>query len=31
LRLISFEWGGVGAKRTPPVWMKGGDMMEVEI
>ena len=23
--------GGVGAKRTPPVWMKAGDTIEVEI
>ena len=23
--------GGVGAKRTPPVWMKVGDVLEVEI
>ena len=23
--------GGVGAKRTPPVWMKAGDSVEVEI
>jgi 2-keto-4-pentenoate hydratase/2-oxohepta-3-ene-1,7-dioic acid hydratase in catechol pathway len=23
--------GGVGAKRTPPVWMKPGDLAEVEI
>ena len=23
--------GGVGAKRTPPVWMKAGDIVEVEI
>ena len=23
--------GGVGAKRTPPVWMKPGDMVEVEV
>jgi 2-keto-4-pentenoate hydratase/2-oxohepta-3-ene-1,7-dioic acid hydratase in catechol pathway len=23
--------GGVGAKRTPPLWMKHGDMVEVEI
>jgi 2-keto-4-pentenoate hydratase/2-oxohepta-3-ene-1,7-dioic acid hydratase in catechol pathway len=22
---------GVGAKRTPPVWMKDGDVLEVEI
>ena len=23
--------GGVGAKRTPPVWMKPGDTIEIEI
>jgi 2-keto-4-pentenoate hydratase/2-oxohepta-3-ene-1,7-dioic acid hydratase in catechol pathway len=23
--------GGVGAKRTPPLWMKPGDTVEVEI
>ena len=23
--------GGVGAKRTPPVWMKPGDTVEVEV
>ena len=23
--------GGVGAKRTPPLWMKAGDLVEVEI
>jgi 2-keto-4-pentenoate hydratase/2-oxohepta-3-ene-1,7-dioic acid hydratase in catechol pathway len=23
--------GGVGARRTPPVWMKPGDRIEVEI
>jgi 2-keto-4-pentenoate hydratase/2-oxohepta-3-ene-1,7-dioic acid hydratase in catechol pathway len=23
--------GGVGAKRTPPVWMKAGDTIEIEI
>ena len=23
--------GGVGAKRTPPLWMKAGDVVEVEI
>ena len=23
--------GGVGAKRTPPLWMKPGDIVEVEI
>jgi 2-keto-4-pentenoate hydratase/2-oxohepta-3-ene-1,7-dioic acid hydratase in catechol pathway len=23
--------GGVGAKRTPPLWMKPGDVVEVEV
>ena len=23
--------GGVGAKRTPPVWMKPGDTVEIEV
>ncbi len=23
--------GGVGVKRTPPVWMKPGDQVEVEV
>jgi 2-keto-4-pentenoate hydratase/2-oxohepta-3-ene-1,7-dioic acid hydratase in catechol pathway len=23
--------GGVGARRTPPVWMKEGDVIEIEI
>ncbi|MFZ4760551.1 MAG: fumarylacetoacetate hydrolase family protein, partial [Burkholderiaceae bacterium] len=23
--------GGVGARRTPPVWMKAGDVCEIEI
>ena len=23
--------GGVGARRTPPVWMKPGDKVEIEI
>jgi 2-keto-4-pentenoate hydratase/2-oxohepta-3-ene-1,7-dioic acid hydratase in catechol pathway len=23
--------GGVGARRTPPLWMKPGDVVEVEI
>jgi 2-keto-4-pentenoate hydratase/2-oxohepta-3-ene-1,7-dioic acid hydratase in catechol pathway len=23
--------GGVGARRTPPVWMKDGDVIEIEI
>jgi 2-keto-4-pentenoate hydratase/2-oxohepta-3-ene-1,7-dioic acid hydratase in catechol pathway len=23
--------GGVGAKRTPPLWMKPGDVVEVDI
>jgi 2-keto-4-pentenoate hydratase/2-oxohepta-3-ene-1,7-dioic acid hydratase in catechol pathway len=23
--------GGVGARRTPPVWMKPGDTVEIEV
>jgi 2-keto-4-pentenoate hydratase/2-oxohepta-3-ene-1,7-dioic acid hydratase in catechol pathway len=23
--------GGVGFKRTPPVWMKAGDVVEIEV
>ena len=23
--------GGIGAKRTPPVWMKAGDVVEIEV
>ena len=23
--------GGVGSRRTPPIWMKNGDQIEVEI
>jgi 2-keto-4-pentenoate hydratase/2-oxohepta-3-ene-1,7-dioic acid hydratase in catechol pathway len=23
--------GGVGAKRTPPLWMKAGDVVEIEV
>ncbi|MDB5722910.1 MAG: hydrolase family protein, partial [Alphaproteobacteria bacterium] len=23
--------GGVGAKRTPPLWMKAGDRIEIDI
>jgi len=23
--------GGVGAKRNPPLWMKAGDVVEVEV
>ena len=23
--------GGIGAKRTPPLWMKAGDVVEVEV
>ena len=23
--------GGVGVKRTPPLWMKDGDVVEVEV
>ncbi|MNT31724.1 Ureidoglycolate lyase [compost metagenome] len=29
--LVTGTPGGVGAKRTPPVWMKPGDIVEVEI
>lgn len=29
--IVSGTPGGVGAKRTPPLWMKDGDMVEVEI
>lgn len=29
--IISGTPGGVGAKRTPPVWMKSGDIVEVDI
>lgn len=29
--IVSGTPGGVGAKRTPPLWMKAGDMVEVEI
>jgi len=29
--IVSGTPGGVGAKREPPVWMKPGDIVEVEI
>jgi 2-keto-4-pentenoate hydratase/2-oxohepta-3-ene-1,7-dioic acid hydratase in catechol pathway len=29
--LVTGTPGGVGAKRTPPLWMKAGDVVEVEI
>jgi 2-keto-4-pentenoate hydratase/2-oxohepta-3-ene-1,7-dioic acid hydratase in catechol pathway len=29
--IVSGTPGGVGAKRTPPLWMKPGDIVEVEI
>lgn len=29
--IVSGTPGGVGAKRQPPLWMKPGDMVEVEI
>lgn len=29
--IVSGTPGGVGAKRTPPLWMKPGDVVEVEI
>ncbi len=31
---MSWSWahpGGVGYARTPPVWMKAGDTIEIEI
>jgi 2-keto-4-pentenoate hydratase/2-oxohepta-3-ene-1,7-dioic acid hydratase in catechol pathway len=29
--IVSGTPGGVGAKRNPPLWMKAGDVVEVEI
>jgi len=29
--IVSGTPGGVGAKRTPPLWMKPGDLVEIEI
>jgi len=29
--IVSGTPGGVGAKRTPPLWMKAGDTVEVDI
>ncbi len=29
--IVTGTTGGVGAYRTPPLWMKGGDVVEVEI
>ena len=29
--IVSGTPGGVGAKRTPPVWMKAGDRVEIEV
>lgn len=29
--IVSGTPGGVGAKRTPPVWMKDGDRVEIEV
>ncbi|MDM0066301.1 fumarylacetoacetate hydrolase family protein [Variovorax sp. J31P207] len=29
--LVTGTPGGVGAKRTPPVWMKPGDIVEIEV
>jgi 2-keto-4-pentenoate hydratase/2-oxohepta-3-ene-1,7-dioic acid hydratase in catechol pathway len=29
--IVSGTPGGVGAKRTPPVWMKAGDKVEIEV
>jgi 2-keto-4-pentenoate hydratase/2-oxohepta-3-ene-1,7-dioic acid hydratase in catechol pathway len=28
---IAYSPGGVGSRRTPPLWMKPGDVVEVEI
>jgi 2-keto-4-pentenoate hydratase/2-oxohepta-3-ene-1,7-dioic acid hydratase in catechol pathway len=29
--IVSGTPGGVGARREPPVWMKPGDVIEVEV
>ncbi|HEV3008127.1 MAG TPA: fumarylacetoacetate hydrolase family protein, partial [Burkholderiales bacterium] len=29
--LVTGTPGGVGARRTPPLWMKPGDKVEIEI
>jgi 2-keto-4-pentenoate hydratase/2-oxohepta-3-ene-1,7-dioic acid hydratase in catechol pathway len=29
--LVTGTPGGVGARRTPPVWMKAGDVIEIGI
>ena len=29
--IVSGTPGGVGAKRVPPVWMKPGDTVEIEV
>ncbi len=29
--IVTGTTGGVGAYRTPPLWMKGGDTVEIEI
>lgn len=29
--IVTGTTGGVGAYRTPPLWMKGGDVVEIEI
>ena len=29
--IVSGTPGGVGAKRNPPLWMKPGDIVEVEV
>ena len=29
--IVSGTPGGVGARREPPVWMKPGDVVEVEV
>ncbi len=29
--IVSGTPGGVGARRDPPVWMKAGDVVEIEV
>ena len=29
--IVSGTPGGVGARRDPPVWMKPGDVVEIEV
>jgi len=31
MKIASFKAGGVGAYRVPPLWMKDGDVVEIEI